>query len=107
MPSTDAAEEASLSISNKDANVLTATDEQVENNGTRVTTVITTMKQTHDQGESTVKQKDTKTVEAETEIEETIYDCLCCCPCLRRFEKDARAKMSDGNNPEDKQKTST
>jgi hypothetical protein len=107
MSSSDAAEADSiLSIPKKTANVTIETDEEVKDDGTRITTNTTTVKQNHAQGETTVKQKDTKTVEAEIEIEETIYDCLCCCPFLRRFERDARAKSSSGNNASSGRNTS-
>lgn len=83
----------------KDANRIVKKDEHTKDDGTRVTTKITTTSKTHEKGETTVKTTEINTVEADTDIiEETVYDCLCCCPCLRRLEREARANYNPANN---------
>lgn len=94
----DAAAWTELKIPKNAQNVVTETDEQVKDDGTRVNTTTTTMKTKAVNSETMVKQKVIKTVEAEEVIEETVYDCLCCCPFLRRFDKDTRARRRSGNN---------
>ena len=72
----DAAAWTELSIPKNAKNVVTETDEQVKDDGTRVNTTTTTMKTRTENSETMVKQKVITTVEAEEVIEETIYDCL-------------------------------
>ena len=93
----------------------TATENQVLEDGTRIITKTTELKQQHDHGSTTVKSTATQRIET-VQVEERVIgedltplDCfLCCCPCFRPcFKKKAEEGEEGEEGGEKKSKWRT